>query len=132
MNATAVAADDAAVALHVHSMLGPREGRNRRLARPAPAACTPWAGACLCSDGCPTGWRGCKRSFLCGNQSAGPLARAEEPAAGLRVAILVYLTFSVAEVRKKFAGEKAWKACMPLPALNGPWHSLCATPSTPC
>ena len=68
--------------------------------------CQPSARACLCSQGCPTSWLGCQPSFLCSvNATSSLLSATREPIPSRKVAILLYLTFLVKDVRHKYAAQ---------------------------
>ena len=82
---------------------GSREERRRRVAATYPG-CVARLDGCVCTQGCPTSWRGCRPSGLCSptDRSTGSssIAPAADPPA--RVAILVYLAFKRAHMRRIF------------------------------
>lgn len=97
-------ADDA-IQRKVEGLMGPhRKGRTKYLAAMRlgnASACAPSASSCLCSDGCPTSWLGCRASSLCGLGENESIAAMRKPALR-RAALLLYLTFSPKLVRNAF------------------------------
>ena len=92
---------------------GSRDERRRLVAAVHPG-CVARLDGCLCTQGCPTSWRGCRPSALCsptGQRTRLPPALPEPTG---RVAILVYLAFKRAHTRRIFrvlpsGAEKAYR-----------------------
>ena len=103
--AESAAASDAALEERVALLRTNHTGTNRsRWAVP----CRPSASACLCSQGCPTSWLGCRPSWLCAANVSSSAVPAPHRITQ-NVAVLLYLTFSMKDVRHKYAGNP-WRA----------------------
>ena len=95
---------DAIIAGRVRMLKNHSAAGGQAYAAAVKKACEPAAAACLCSRGCPTTWRGCTPSALCGLSDAETTAHAATRRTP-NTAILLYLTFSRTLVRHKYRGS---------------------------
>ncbi len=95
---------DAVIASRVLVLKNLSAAGGREYAAAVKKACEPAAAACLCSRGCPTTWRGCTPSALCGLSDAATTVHAATRRTP-NTTILLYLTFSRTLVRHKYRGN---------------------------